>query len=135
MNPAGSIAQASLSFLFAFLLAGTGLAAEKPNIVLLHIDAWAWNGSRIAMDDSMPNSRTPVLQMPNVERLAREGMKFTNACICATLRPANSECLTSLLNDITLRYKSTCDRGLTGRSVTRLSQAPRAGLETSLNTR
>jgi arylsulfatase A-like enzyme len=31
------------------------------------------------MNDSMPNSRMPVLQMPNVERLAREGMKFTNA--------------------------------------------------------
>ena len=54
-------------------------AAEKPNIVLLFIDDWAWNGSPVAMDDSMPNSRMPVLQMPNVERLAREGMKFTNA--------------------------------------------------------
>ena len=32
-------------------------AAEKPNIVLLFIDDWAWNGSPIAMDDSMPNSR------------------------------------------------------------------------------
>jgi arylsulfatase A-like enzyme len=54
-------------------------AADKPNIVLLFIDDWAWNGSPIAMDDSMPNSRMPVLQMPNVERLAREGMRFTNA--------------------------------------------------------
>jgi len=27
----------------------------------------------------MPNSRMPILQMPNIERLAREGMKFTNA--------------------------------------------------------
>ncbi|EMI46127.1 hypothetical protein [Rhodopirellula sp. SWK7] len=36
MNPAGTIAQASLSLLFAFLLAGTGLAAEKPNSVAVH---------------------------------------------------------------------------------------------------
>jgi len=54
-------------------------AADKPNIVLLFIDDWAWNGSPVAMDDSMDNSRMPILQMPNVERLAREGMKFRNA--------------------------------------------------------
>ena len=68
--------------LFA-LLAHTSLHAapkdSKPNIVLFFIDDWAWNGSPVAMNDSMPNSRMPVLQMPNVERLAREGMKFTNA--------------------------------------------------------
>ena len=51
----------------------------KPNIVLLFIDDWAWNGSPVRMDDSMENSKMPVLQMPNMERLAREGMKFTNA--------------------------------------------------------
>ena len=54
-------------------------AAPRPNIVLFYIDDWAWNGSPVAMDDSMPNSRMPVLEMPNVERLAREGMKFRNA--------------------------------------------------------
>ena len=57
-------------------------AAEKkqpPNIVLLFIDDWAWNGSPVPMDDGMENSRMPVLQMPNVERLAREGVKFRNA--------------------------------------------------------
>ena len=44
-------------------------AAEKqpPNIVLLFIDDWAWNGSPVPMDDAMENSRMPVLQMPNVE--------------------------------------------------------------------
>ncbi|MGB7329357.1 MAG: sulfatase-like hydrolase/transferase, partial [Rubripirellula sp.] len=54
-------------------------AAEKPNVVLLFIDDWAWNGTPVPMHDGMDNSRMPVLQMPNVERLAREGMKFTNA--------------------------------------------------------
>jgi len=54
-------------------------AATRPNIVLLFIDDWAWNGSPVAMDDGMPNSRMPVLRMPNVEKLARDGMKFRNA--------------------------------------------------------
>lgn len=54
-------------------------ATEKPNIVLFFIDDWAWNGTPVPMADGVENSRMPVLQMPNVERLAREGMKFTCA--------------------------------------------------------
>jgi len=54
-------------------------AAKKPNIVMFYIDDWAWNGTPVAMDDSMENSLMPVLQMPNVEKLARQGMKFRNA--------------------------------------------------------
>jgi arylsulfatase A len=63
------------------LLCGTQAAEppSRPNIVLFYIDDWAWNGSPVAMDDAMPNSRMPILHMPNVERLAREGMKFRNA--------------------------------------------------------
>tara|TARA_R110002096_G_scaffold74283_18_gene176134 strand:- start:7027 stop:8592 length:1566 start_codon:yes stop_codon:yes gene_type:complete len=51
----------------------------KPNIVMLLIDDWAWNGSPVRMDDKMPNSKMPVAEMPNLEKLAREGMKFRNA--------------------------------------------------------
>jgi arylsulfatase A len=62
------------------IFASGGLAFQaKPNIVLFYIDDWAWNGSPVAMDDSMENSFMPVLQMPNVEKLARQGMKFRNA--------------------------------------------------------
>jgi arylsulfatase A-like enzyme len=70
-----------LAFLILVALSSQTLwgAEKKPNIVMLFIDDWAWNGTPVAMDDSMPNSRMPVLQMPNVERLAREGMKFRNA--------------------------------------------------------
>jgi hypothetical protein len=53
--------------------------AERPNIVMLFIDDWAWNGTPVRMDDAMPNSRMPVLQMPNLDRLARQGMRFRNA--------------------------------------------------------
>lgn len=63
-------------------------AKSKPNIVLLYIDDWAWNGSPVAMDDGMPNSRMPVVEMPNVERLAREGMKFRNAYASPQCSPA-----------------------------------------------
>lgn len=61
-----------------FLL-GAEANTAKPNIVLLFIDDWAWNGTPVPMADTMANSRMPILQMPNVEKLAREGMKFPYA--------------------------------------------------------
>jgi arylsulfatase A len=53
--------------------------ANQPNIILFFIDDWAWNGSPILMNPDMPNSAMPLLQMPNLEQLASEGMKFNNA--------------------------------------------------------
>ena len=62
------------------LLATSGFAAgQKPNIVLIYLDDWAWNGSPISMDESVENSFMPILEMPNLEKLAKEGMKFSNA--------------------------------------------------------
>lgn len=55
------------------------VAQDKPNIVLFYIDDWAWNGSPIVMNESMENSFMPILNMPNLDKLAEQGMKFTNA--------------------------------------------------------
>ena len=67
-------------FLLSLLAASSLIAAEeKPNIVMFFIDDWAWNGTPVRMDDAMPNSKMPVVAMPNLEKLAREGMKFRNA--------------------------------------------------------
>jgi arylsulfatase A-like enzyme len=67
------------------------LAAQaKPNIVMFYIDDWAWNGSPVPMDESMENSFMPVLQMPNVEKLARGGMKFRNAYGSPQCSPARA---------------------------------------------
>jgi arylsulfatase A-like enzyme len=54
-------------------------AQEKPNIVLFFIDDWAWNGTPVPMDKEMQNALMPLLEMPNLERLASEGMVFRNA--------------------------------------------------------
>jgi len=68
------------------MLISIGLQAQntakknsQPNIILLFVDDWAWNGSPVMMDESMPNSKMPVLQMPNLDKLASQGMKFRNA--------------------------------------------------------
>ena len=62
-----------------FAVTSAFAAKEKPNIVMLFIDDWAWNGTPIAMDDAMPNSKMPVVEMPNLAKLAQGGMKFRNA--------------------------------------------------------
>lgn len=67
-----------LLFLGLILVSATW-AQKKPNIVLIFIDDWAWNGTPVHMDDAMPNSMMPLLQMPNLEKLASQGMKFRNA--------------------------------------------------------
>lgn len=74
----------------ALLLQGALAEASKPNIVLIYIDDWAWNGSPVAMDDTMPNSRMPVLRMPRLEALAAEGMKFRNAYASPQCSPARA---------------------------------------------
>lgn len=49
------------------------------NIVLILVDDWAWNASPVAMDESMSNSVFPLLQMPNLSKLADDGTIFQNA--------------------------------------------------------
>lgn len=93
MDVRNAFAKWSFRIIFAVLaLLPGGLAAKekKPNIVLLFIDDWAWNGTPVPMDADMANSRMPVLQMPNVERLAREGMKFRNAYASPQCSPSRA---------------------------------------------
>ncbi|MEM7602298.1 MAG: sulfatase [Verrucomicrobiota bacterium] len=85
MNRFKSLAFGAISGFLAFSSVD---ASEKPNIVLLYIDDWAWNGTSIPMSDTMKNSFMPILEMPNLERLAAEGMKFTNAYGSAQCAPA-----------------------------------------------
>ncbi|MGB0372287.1 MAG: sulfatase-like hydrolase/transferase [Opitutales bacterium] len=66
-------------FVAASLCASVLISQTRPNIVLLYMDDWAWNGTPLRMNDEMPNSAMPVVDMPYLERLADEGMKFTNA--------------------------------------------------------
>ena len=82
LTPMMAFVRSCLSLLL-WLLCGTlstlGSVQGKPNIILFYIDDWAWNGTPVLMDDSMDNSGMPVLQMPNLTNLARQGMRFRNA--------------------------------------------------------
>jgi N-sulfoglucosamine sulfohydrolase len=70
-------------------------AAQQPNIVLIIADDMAWN-------DSKPYGH-PNIPTPNLERLAKEGMRFTNAFLTA------SSCSPSRSSIITGRYPHNTD--------------------------
>ena len=59
-------------FTFAFLGLGSALAAEKPNIVIILTDDMGY-GDPTCYN---PDSKIPT---PNIDKLAKEGLKFTDA--------------------------------------------------------
>lgn len=65
-------------------------AAQRPNFILILSDDQGWNGTSVPMDKRREDSRSDYHQTPNLERLARSGMRFSNgyapSCVCAPTR-------------------------------------------------
>ena len=78
-------------FTFLFLCVG-GLsaptlaaerAAQPPNIVFILVDDMPWFGTPVRMSAALPESAMAFRHMPNVEKLAAQGMTFRNAYAAA----------------------------------------------------
>jgi arylsulfatase A-like enzyme len=54
-------------------------SAAPPNFVFILVDDMPWFGTPVRMDPARPDSAMAFRQMPNVERLATQGMTFRNA--------------------------------------------------------
>lgn len=73
----------SLLALFALAVLPAGAArsatqpAPPPNFVVIMAEAQGWAQTSVQMDDQVPASRHRSFRTPAVERLAREGMRFT----------------------------------------------------------
>jgi len=52
---------------------------SRPNIVFILSDDQGWNGLSIQMHPDIPNSKSDYYHTPNLERLAREGLRFSDA--------------------------------------------------------
>ena len=75
----------------------------QPNLVLVYVDDWAWNGSTVRMDEDMANSgfngEFPTLaMMPNLEAMAAEGLVFRNAYGSPQCSPARAALQTGQSN-------------------------------------
>lgn len=51
----------------------------KPNIILILTDDQGWTDTSVQMMENRPDSKSDYYQTPALERLAREGMRFSNA--------------------------------------------------------
>ena len=119
------------SFPFSATAVGTGFLAaattwvgcsvtdeqvsSKPNILFFFVDDMGWQ------DTSVPfwSERTPfndLYHTPNMERLAAEGMKFTQAYACAVCSPSRTSLMTGMnaarhgVTNWTLRRDTSTDR-------------------------
>jgi len=60
-------------------LLGPAFAAERrPNFVLILSDDHGWSQVSRTMDPRMPEAQSSYLQTPNIDRIGREGMRFTS---------------------------------------------------------
>jgi arylsulfatase A-like enzyme len=90
MKKIKSIIKLTLFIAAVALISWSKKEEKKPNIVMIYVDDWAWYGSPVAMDENIKNSFMSVLEMPNVESLAKDGMKFRNAFTSPMCAPARS---------------------------------------------
>ncbi|MFC1600846.1 sulfatase [Candidatus Sumerlaeota bacterium] len=56
-----------------------GSDGPPPNFIFILSDDHGWTGTSVAMDPNNPASKSDYIETPNLERLARRGMRFSNA--------------------------------------------------------
>ncbi len=67
----------------------SGSSASPPNIIFILTDDQGWTGTSLRMDPDDPESRSDFIETPNIERLAKQGMRFSRAyCPAAICSPS-----------------------------------------------
>ena len=59
--------------------AAAGSDARRPNFVFILADDQGWSGLSVPMHDGVPGSKSDYYRTPSLERLARQGMRFSSA--------------------------------------------------------
>ena len=83
---------------FLFLLLGFRLSLysqTKPNIIVFLVDDMGWQDCSVNFWNQS-TSLNKIYHTPNMERLAKEGMKFTNAYSAPVCTPSRSSMLTGV---------------------------------------
>lgn len=61
------------------LVSAAAQATDRPNIVFMMSDDQAWNGLSVAMHPDLDWSKSSIVDTPNLEKLAAQGMRFSAA--------------------------------------------------------
>lgn len=73
-------------------------AADKPNFVFILVDDMPWFGTPVRMDTNLPESAMAFRNMPNVDKLAAQGMTFRNARSAAGMcAPSRCSIMTGMM--------------------------------------
>ena len=63
---------------------------SSPNFIIILVDDQGWNGTSVQMMDNEINSKSDFYQTPNIEKLAKKGIRFSSAYasapVCAPSR-------------------------------------------------
>ena len=86
----------TIAFVLLFAFNSTDLPEEKkldlssPNFIFILADDQGWNGTSVQMMHSEPDSKSDYFETPNLEILAKKGMRFSDAYasapVCAPSR-------------------------------------------------
>lgn len=87
-------------YLLCFCLANTILlqaqsTQRRPNLIVFLVDDMGWMDTSVPFGDSA-TALNKRYHTPNMERLAREGVKFTNAYAAPTCTPSRTSMLTGM---------------------------------------
>lgn len=81
--------------MMAAVLPQTVIAQEKPNIILFLVDDMGWQDTAVPFWTQLTELNKRY-RTPNMERLAREGMKFTNAYATPVCTPSRVSLMTGM---------------------------------------
>jgi arylsulfatase A len=73
------------SLLLCLLLMPAFAAERRPNFVVILSDDHGWSQLSRTMDPRVPEAQSAYLQTPNIDRIGREGMRFTSGYAPAPL--------------------------------------------------
>ena len=118
----------SLLVIFIFLIAHRAEAQqERPNIILFFTDDQGWTDTSVQMMAGRADSKSDFYQTPALERLARDGMVFSNAYspspVCTPSRASiQFGKTTARLRQTTVHDVLAKNRGIDLKSETSLAQ-------------
>lgn len=90
---------------------------EKPNIIFFLVDDMGWQECSVPFYNETRSELNNRYRTPNMERMAKMGMKFTNAYACAVSSPSRCSLMTGMnaarhrVTNWTLDYDSKTDAG------------------------
>jgi arylsulfatase A-like enzyme len=104
-------------------------APHRPNFIFVVTDDQRWDALGVVQREQGPAARFPWLQTPNMDRLAREGMRFRNAFVVSSLCSPSRACfLTGQYNHLNGVAKNSSP--LPTGSITWATELQHAGYQT-----